>query len=262
MAPITSPVTMEDQFQLHTPKSRSATKIFALLLLSLIGFFIILFVWKLVAAIWIIRYGDEAEKQTLSERVNPSFTASPELNLRYRTKSSKIEAAKLQTTYSPQTGPATAPIKMVAFIDFDCPYTQSTYPILRKFITEHEGLIQLTVRHFPITPLHPNALSVALASTCASEQKKFFPYADQIFDTKKDDPESLIEFAQNIGLDMEQFKLCLASEKHLQDIQKDMQEGADIGIRGTPTFVIGTKKVEGTIDTSMWEQLTVDALQK
>lgn len=252
---------MEDHFHIHTPKSKGGAHMFALLFLALISLFVLLFVWKLVSTIWIIRYGDAAEKQTLEERINPQFSLSPEEAVRYRTKSSKLDAAALKTPYSPKVGPASAPIHIVAFIDFECPYTQSSYPALKQMLANHEGLIELTVRNFPLTPIHPNALPIAIAASCAAEQKQFFAFADLVFNTKKSDAESLFDFAKQLGLNMSQFEACILTEKHSSEIQKDIKDGVDLGIRGTPTFIINDKKIEGTVDSATWEKLLLNAIQ-
>lgn len=235
---------------------------FALLFLALIGLFVLLFLWKLVSTLWILRYGDAAEKQTLEQKINPEFSLSPEMALRYRTKSSKLSAAELQTPYSPKVGQASAPIKMVAFIDFECPYTQSSYPALKQMLSENEGLIELSVRNFPLAPLHPNAYAVAVAATCAGEQKQFFAFSDLVFTTKKTDAESLFDFARQIGLRMDQFETCILTEKHSAEIQKDIKDGVDLGIRGTPTFIINDKKIEGTVDNETWKRIILDAIQQ
>ena len=254
--------SMEDHFQLHTPSSKSGAKMFALFFLSLIGLFVLLFLWKLVSTIWIVRYGDEAEKQTLEEKINPNFTPSPEMALRYRTKSSKLDASKLQTNYSPKVGSSTAPVKIVAFIDFECPYTQSSYPALKEMLAQHEGIVQLSVRNFPLTPIHPQAMPLAIAASCAGEQNKFFAFADMIFTTKKYDSVSLNEFAKNLGLNINKFTSCITRNTHQNEINNDIQEGVDLGIRGTPTFIINDKKVEGSVDKATWDQILVRALQQ
>lgn len=253
---------MADDFQIHTPKSKAAQKVFILLFLALLGLFVILFVWKFVSTLWTLKYGDATEKQALSERINPSFSLSPELAALQRAKPSKIEAQKLISSHSPVVGTPEAPVKIIAFIDFECPYSQKSYPIFKQVMEQYEGAAQIVFKHFPIESIHPNAVNAALASTCVQEQGKFWEYYDILFQEKKLDETSLLEAAERVGVNMEKLQECLSSQKYKKDIGEDLQDGIDVGVRGTPTFIIDNKKVEGVIEKNIWDQLIIAALQK
>lgn len=259
---ISSSLSMEDQFHIHTPKSRVMKKTFVILFLSLIGLFVALFVWKFVSTLYTIRYGDDASKQALSEKINPSFTLSPELSAQYQAKSSVVEAKNLTKGYNPTFGDKTAPVKIAAFIDFECPYSQQSYPILKQIMEQYDGAVQIVFKQFPLDTIHPNARTAALASTCAEEQGKFWEYYNLLFQNKQFDDASLLSFAEATGLDPEKFSTCLSEERYKQNVGQDLQDGIDAGVRGTPTFVIEDKKVEGVIQKNVWDQLIINALQK
>lgn len=257
-----NPLKMPDDFILHTPQGSRGKKYFVIILLILVILFVLLFVIKLIGAVWTLRYGTESQKQALSDKVNPSFTLSPEQALKKRGASSKIEAQKLIRKHNPTLGRPDAPIKIIAFIDFECPYCQQSYPIFKQMQEQYGDVIQVIFKHFPLGSLHPNALAAAHAATCAQEQGKFWPYYDLLFTKKVLDTESLLSNGAIIGLNTEKFQTCIQNERYINDIQEDMQDGADLGVRGTPTYVVGDKKFEGVVDTQLWERVIVSALPK
>ncbi len=252
---------MADNFQIHTPKSKVAKKLFVTIFLTLIGLFILLFVWKFVSTLWILKYGDSAEKLALTEKVNPSFSLSPEISAQRRAQPSTLNADKLIRPANPVFGEKQAPIKIIAFIDFECPYSQKSYPIFKKIMEEYDGAIEVVFKQFPIESLHPHAMDAALASTCAQEQGKFWEYYTLLFEQKTLDAQSLLNFADELGLKKDQFEQCIATQKYKSTIEQDLTDGINVGVRGTPTFVIDDKKVEGVIEKNLWDQLIVGALQ-
>lgn len=252
---------MADNFQIQPPKSKAAKKVFVVIFLTLIGLFVFLFVWKFVSTLWILKYGDSAEKQALNEKVNPSFSLSPEIAAQRRTQPSSIEAEKLIRAQNPVFGDKQAPIKIIAFIDFECPYCQKSYPIFKKIMEEYDGAVEIIFKQFPIETLHPHAMDAAIASTCAQEQGKFWEYYTLLFEQKILDPESLLHFGEVVGLQKDQFEKCIGTQKYKSTIEQDLTDGINIGVRGTPTFVIDDQKVEGVIEKNLWDQLIVGALQ-
>lgn len=247
---------------LHTPKNKGVKKFFLLIILTLIGLFIALFLWKFVTSLWTLKYGSDKAKQELSERINPAFTVSPDVTAQRRATASTIEAQKLIRSFNPTFGSAQAPVKIIAFIDFECPYCQKSYPFFKQLMEEHSDVVQVIFKHFPIGSIHQDALGAGLASACAHEQGKFWEYHDMLFTQKVLDVNSLVTYADTTGLDPEKFRNCLDSEKYLGAIQQDMEDGAAVGVRGTPTFIVNNKKVEGVLETQLWERVIINALQK
>ncbi len=253
---------MNENFKIHTPKSEVIKKGFLIVFLFLIGLFIALFLWKFVEALITLRYGDSTEKQALQERAGASFTLSPELNAKKSATNSAIEATQLVRTHNPVVGTNTAPIHLVAFIDFECPYCQKSYPVLKEIMEQYDGVVQVIFKHFPLQTLHPDSVKAAIASTCAQEQGKFWEYFDILFEQKKFDANSLMTFAETLELNTESFLLCVNAEKYKQNIAQDLQDGLTIGIRGTPTFILEDQKIEGTLPKNTWDQLILKTLQK
>lgn len=146
---------------------------------------------------------------------------------------------------SPLMGPADLPVTIVEFSDFQCPYCASAKPLLAQVLQKYEGRVNYTFKHFPLS-FHPAAKPTAIASLAAQEQGKFWPMHDVLFQNQRTlDPGKLEEYAQAAGLDVERFKLDLASKRaeYEKRVDADFALGQSIDVRGTPTLYIGGKKV-------------------
>ncbi len=253
---------MSDSFKIHTPTSGTLKKGFLLVFLLLIVLFVGLFVWKFAEALLTLRYGDAQERQALQERAGAGFTLAPELKGKNVGQNSNTHAKELIRSHTPVFGTNKAPLTLVAFIDFECPYCQKSYPVLKDIMERYDGVVQLAFKHFPVESLHPQALQAGMASACAQEQGKFWEYFDALFQQKKFDEDTLLLFADQLELNMEIFALCMSTGKYKQNIAQDVQDGIRIGIRGTPTFVLEDRKIEGALDKTMWDQIILNVLQK
>jgi protein-disulfide isomerase len=136
-------------------------------------------------------------------------------------------------------GPDDAPVTIVEFTDFQCPYCKSVVPTLRELVTKYSDRVRWVFRDFPIAGLHPDALLVHEAARCAGEQGKFWPYHDLAFDrAPAASPANLREFAAEVGLNAAAFSQCLDSHKHRAAITADIETGTKLGVTGTPTFFV------------------------
>ena len=132
-----------------------------------------------------------------------------------------------------------APVTIVEFSDFQCPYCRRVQSTLREVLAKYEGKVSLAFRDFPLRQIHPNAQTAAEAARCAGEQGKFWEYHDALFaDSSKLDPAGLSEQARSLGLDTKQFDSCLSGGKYKSAVGKDLQEGIAAGVSGTPGFFI------------------------
>ena len=145
----------------------------------------------------------------------------------------------------PVLGPADAPVTIVEYTDYGCPwcakYAEETYP---KLIAEHGDRIRYSVRNFPVAVLHPQAPKAAEAAECAADQDQFWVYHDLLFQnrTKLDVP-SLKAYAAQLNLDGERFDVCLDSGEKTELVNADFQEGLANGVRGTPTFFLNGRRL-------------------
>jgi len=163
----------------------------------------------------------------------------------------------------PALGDADAPVTIIAFSDFQCPYCrrfeQQAFRQLKAEYIE-TGQVRLVFRDFPLTEIHPNALSAAMAAECAHDQDAFWPMHDRLFADQNawgdsDNPNgTFYGYAEEIGLDVEAFRGCLESQEPLPEIRNDFQAGVDGGVRGTPAFFMGGEMLSGAQPFSAFQQ--------
>ena len=147
---------------------------------------------------------------------------------------------------APTAGDADAPVTVVEFSDFQCPYCQSVVPTLEQVKSKFKGQVRIVFRQFPIPGIHPFAMKAAEASLCANEQGKFWQLHDAMFqDQKKLSVTDLKATARRLGLDGGKFDACLDSGRFVEQIQKDMAEGQRAGINGTPALFVNGRVIEG-----------------
>jgi protein-disulfide isomerase len=159
-------------------------------------------------------------------------------------------------------GPANANIVIVEFSDFQCPFCKEAYPILKNIRQEYATTVKIIYRDFPNLLNHPDALNAAMAANCANEQGKFAAYHDLLFENQSDlTLENLKSLAQIVGLETIKFNQCLDAKKYLGKVQIDLQDGAKLGIQGTPTFFINGISVEGVIAYDQFK-LAIESLEQ
>jgi protein-disulfide isomerase len=155
---------------------------------------------------------------------------------------------------APFLGRADAPVTVVEFSDYECPFCQrffaTTLPALKRDYID-AGKVRYVFRDHPLDQLHPQARKAAEAAHCAGEQGKFWEMHDFLFQNAKAlAPPQLAEHARAVGVDGARFDECLASGRHTARVERGLADGAAAGVRGTPGFVIGKTKggdvVEGT----------------
>ena len=151
----------------------------------------------------------------------------------------------IKTAGSPATGPAAAPIELVEFSDFQCPYCFAAGPALKQVFSTYGDRIRFVYRNFPLSN-HPNARPAAEAAQCANEQGKFWPYHDRLFaDQKRLSEEDLKRTAADLGLDAARFNACVDSHKYKDAVDTDIRDGEDAGVTGTPAFFINGRLLSG-----------------
>lgn len=156
----------------------------------------------------------------------------------------------------PALGNPEADIVIVEFADFECPYCQQSAPIIRKLLANYENEIYFIYRDFPITELHPNAFTAALAGQCAGEQGLFWPLHDLMFANQESlNSDFIKKLAVKAGLDAGTFNTCLDNKKYSQEVLGDFESGVNLGVSGTPTFFVNGYSVSGVVPFDKWEEL-------
>jgi protein-disulfide isomerase len=147
---------------------------------------------------------------------------------------------------APFKGPAKAPVTIVEFSDFHCPFCRRVIPTLAQLQSQYGEKIKLVFRDFPIESLHPGATKAHEAARCANEQGKFWPYHDKLFAGPSNaSPELFKGLAKELELDALAFETCLGSGKYQAAIKQDIEEGNRVGVSGTPAFFINGRLISG-----------------
>jgi predicted DsbA family dithiol-disulfide isomerase len=150
---------------------------------------------------------------------------------------------------APSAGNPAAPVTVVEFSDFQCPFCQRFAPTLRQVARDYGDRVHVVYRQYPITTIHPDAFKAAEASLCANEQGKFWEMHDAMF-AQQDrlQVRELKALAGRLGLDRERFDACLDAGRHVEQVQQDLAEGSRAGITGTPAvFVNGVELPGGAV---------------
>lgn len=146
---------------------------------------------------------------------------------------------------NPPKGNPNSEVVLIEFSDFQCPFCKRAIPIIDEILNEYEEDVIFYYRNFPLT-IHENSFIAAEAAECANEQDKFWEYHDILFENQNNlGKENLKIYAQELGLDQNQFNNCLNAGKFKQDIERDIRDGQAMGIEGTPTFFINGRKIVG-----------------
>lgn len=173
----------------------------------------------------------------------------------------------------PTLGSEKAKVTIVEFSDFECPYcvkfANEAYPqIYDAYIKTNK--IKFAYRHYPLTSIHENAQKAAEASECANEQSKFWDYHDLLFKNQEtwspqtpiDAANSFTDYAAQLGLNTDQFRSCLDTDKYKGLVQEDITDGYNAGVDGTPTLFINGWRIVGAVPFPQIQKLIEQELKK
>lgn len=153
-------------------------------------------------------------------------------------------------------GPADAPITIVEYSDYQCPFCRRWHDeVYEPLLAAYPGKIRLVYRHLPLTSIHPDAMSAAEAAMCAGEQDAYWQYHERLFSSESLGNDTYLQYAQDLGLNMINFETCLNDHKYQQAIQEDSDFAINLGIRSTPTFFINGLAVVGAQPLDIFKQV-------
>jgi protein-disulfide isomerase len=153
---------------------------------------------------------------------------------------------EVEVAGSPSRGPVDAPVTLIEFSDFQCPFCSRVIPTLKRIEEAYGDKVRLVFRQFPLHRLHPDAQKAAEASLCANDQEKFWEMHDAMFaDQGGLAVDKLKEKAANLGLDVEAFSECLDSDQYADRVNADLQAGSAVGVTGTPAIFINGRFLSG-----------------
>jgi protein-disulfide isomerase len=157
----------------------------------------------------------------------------------------------------PSLGPENAPITLVEFSDYQCPYCKRWHDeVYQQLLAAYPGQIRFVYRQFPLTSIHPDAMSAAIASLCAEDQDSFWQFHDKLFSNEYGlGRDAFTKYAADLGLNTSAFETCLDSGKFDDFIQQDMDFSLNLGIRSTPTFFVNGLAVVGAQPIDAFKQV-------
>ena len=161
----------------------------------------------------------------------------------------------------PSRGPADAPVTIIEFSDYQCPFCRRAEPTLEQVLSKYEGKVRFVFRHFPLDRIHPLARGAAEASACAGDQGKFWEYHAALFaDGAQLDPAGLDAAATKVGLDPAAFKACIDGHKMQALVDADVKAGEDAGVTGTPAFFINGIPLRGALPAEEFHKVIDEEL--
>ncbi len=193
--------------------------------------------------------------------VRTAFLASlrEEYKVKIRFEPQRVD---VEVADAPIKGAESAPVTVVEFSDFQCPYCSSVTPTLKKITETYGDKVRIAFRHFPLG-FHDKAQKAAEASLCAKEQGKFWEMHDAMFaDQKQLDVAQLKTTAAGLEVDTAKFDECLDSGKYADAVKKDAEAGQAAGVSGTPAFFINGRMIEGAVPYEQLAAVIDDELER
>jgi len=176
-----------------------------------------------------------------------------------------LEPVRVEVASSgfPSRGPANAPVTIVEFSDFECPYCAGFFPTIKQIEQKYGNQVRIVYRQFPLNSIHPNAQKAAEASLCAQDQQRFWEYHDLLFaDIRNLGVDALKAHAANLGLNLAAFNTCLDSGKQAAAVTADQNDGMRAGVTGTPALFINGRAVTGAQPFAQVASIIDDELKR
>ena len=168
-----------------------------------------------------------------------------ELKAKYKTTINlKPPVVEVSTAGRPARGPDKAPITIIAFSDYQCPYCKRAHATVEQVMQTYGDKVKLVYRDYPL-PFHENARPAAEAAACANAQGKFWEFHQKLWGASDLSTEKLKAMAGEVGMDQQKFNDCLAKQEFKAVIDKDIADGAAVGVTGTPAFFINGRMLSG-----------------
>ena len=165
---------------------------------------------------------------------------------------------------SPAYGKADAPVTVIEYSDFQCPYCSRAAETVTEIKKKYGSKVRIAFKHFPL-PMHQDAKPAAEASLCVNEQStdKFWKFHDLAFKNQdKLDKANLEKYATQAGADMKKYNECVASNKFKSAVEQDMAAGEKVGVRSTPTFFVNGQLVSGALPIDSFSEIIDEELSQ
>jgi len=156
----------------------------------------------------------------------------------------------------PSIGPPDAPITIIEFSDYECPYCKRWYnEVYLRMREEYANEVRVVFRDFPLYSIHPNAEPAAVAANCADQQGEYWEFHDRLFAGEQLDETTYLQYAGELGLNLDEFEACLDSEEQVNEIRGDYEYASGLGVRSTPTFFLNGLPIVGAQPYEVFKQV-------
>jgi len=234
----------------HTPTTNSRSPRFDSLALATLGGVVVMLAISLVNVWSLKQLGDRVE--TIEAAMRPRQSGPDQ---------TRIHTVK--TAGAAAKGPDTAPVTIVEFSDFQCPFCARVEPTLKQIEDTYKNRVRIVWKHLPLTAIHRDAGGAALAAEVAGKQGKFWEFHDRLFaDQTKLGPEDLKRHAKDLRLDIARFEADLLKSEDKKKIEADIAEAKALGIDGTPGIFINGRFVQGAQPFEVFAKIIDEELSK
>ncbi|OGQ44869.1 MAG: hypothetical protein A3H42_02615 [Deltaproteobacteria bacterium RIFCSPLOWO2_02_FULL_46_8] len=173
-----------------------------------------------------------------------------------------VTRVKVEKGDAPAIGPNNAPITIIEFTDFQCPFCGRARPTVNQILETYKDKVQYALRDFPLA-FHQDAMPAHMAAHCAGEQGKYWEYSKILFGNQTSlKSDKLKEYSKQVGLDTKKFDECVASNKYAATIQKNIDEASKAGVTGTPSFFINGIMISGAQPFPKFKEIIDAELKK
>ena len=184
----------------------------------------------------------ERRKAALAELLSTLRKSEPALRINLDPPRRTVEVGP----EDPADGPATAPVTIVEFADFQCPFCGQLAPTLRRIREQYGDQVRLIWKDFPLAQIHPRASQAAEAARCASDQGRFWEYHDRLFTNQRAlETSALKQYAKDVGAETARFATCLDSGKYAEPVRLASSAASRLGLTSTPTTFVNGRMVSG-----------------
>lgn len=177
-----------------------------------------------------------------------------------------IDAPRIDVAIAPTDpvlGSASAPVTLVEFSDFQCPFCQRVEPTMKEIREKYGDKVRIVWKDFPLTQIHPQAFKAGEAAHCAGDQGKFWEYHDRLFANQQAlQPADLKAHAAAVGLNAATFDACLDSSKHAERVRDGVADGSRLGVNSTPTTYVNGRLLSGALPIEAFTAVIDEELER
>lgn len=170
--------------------------------------------------------------------------------------------AEVSVDDDPEQGEKNAPVTLIEFSEFQCPYCKKTRPVIDRIMSEYKGKVRYVFRDFPLS-FHEQAKGAANAANCAHEQGKYWEYNRKLWEVQgSQTEEKLLSLGTELKLNEGKFTACVKGKKYYKEIDADLNEGENYGVTGTPAYFINGVFLSGAQPYESFKELIDEELEK